>query len=156
DTVAWKINGDELHTVSFVAGAKDLLNPVPLQNGDPDEMIPFFAAPVPGGKAGDAQLNPQVAFPTRAPGAPVETYSGPAKFVSSGILAKQPPMPGAPLNDTFSVTFDKPGTYKYVCLIHLDTMRGVVEVLPSDTRDVPDQAAIDARAKTEIVALTAL
>src|SRR5438105_1837563 len=49
DTVTWKINSDEIHTVSFTAGMKEIVNPVPLQNGDSDEMIPWINVPLPGG-----------------------------------------------------------------------------------------------------------
>ena len=59
DTVAWKINSDEAHSVTFLSG------------GD----FPEFAVPVPGGGPGELMLNPQAAFPTRPPGAPAATPS---------------------------------------------------------------------------------
>jgi len=100
-------------------------------------------------------LNPQVAFPTRHPGEPVETYSGTGYF-NSGLLSKMPPEPGVPPNDTFSLTFDTPGTFPYLSLVAADRMIGTVEVVPADATDVPDQAAIDARASAESVALLGL
>lgn len=51
DTVTWKINTDEIHTVSFLSGAP----------------VPGIDAPIPGGGPGDLMLNPQIAFPTRGP-----------------------------------------------------------------------------------------
>src|SRR2546421_10741710 len=96
DTVTWNINGDELHSVSFTQNAD--FPPFPASSqapiGKPGERIPTFAVPLPGGGPTDLMLNPLLGFPTRAPGAPVETYSG-FGFASSGLLQKQTP-PGAP------------------------------------------------------------
>ena len=131
ETVTWKQNGDEIHTVTFTGGAP----------------LPGIEVPVPDGGPGEMMLNPQLAFPTRMPGAPVESYDG-TGFISSGILSPQPPEPGAPPNDTFSVTFTEPGVYEYVCALHPE-MRGVVEVLPAEA-EVPSQADLDAQAEAEM------
>jgi plastocyanin len=151
DTVTWRINADELHTTSFVKGVTQW-GPIAIQFplGAPGEMIPGFAAPIPGGPPEAIQFHPQVAFPTRAPGAPMETYSGIGNFVSSGVLARQPVAPGAPPNEVFSARFDTPGMYMYVCLVHPDRMIGWVEVAPADALNVPDQAAIEVQANAEI------
>jgi plastocyanin len=154
DTVSWKINSGEIHTVSFYQGvpASALTTPVPLKDGDPGDVIPYFVADPAGLKPGtDVKVNPQVVFPTRAPGAPVETYQA-GKLISSGIMSKNPPAPNQPANDTFQLTFSSPGTYKYVCLIHLLPMGGTVEVVPASA-DVPDQAAVTAQAQKESKAL---
>lgn len=45
---------------------------------------------------------------------------GPATFASSSILAGE--------GQTYSVTFDTPGTYQYDCEIHGDAMTGTVVV----------------------------
>ena len=84
----------------------------------------------------------------------MEKYDG-TGFVSSGIMKKRPP-PGATPNLTFAVTFDKPGTYPFLCLVHPDRMRGSVEVVSASATDVPDQAQIDAQAKAESAPLLAL
>lgn len=131
DTVQWKVGGDELHTVSFNPPAS-AMNPV---------------VPIPGGGPTDFMVPPELGFPTRAPGAPVETFSG-TGYANSGILGKQPPAPGAPPNDTFALTFDKPGTYQFVCLIH-PYMDGVVVVEPATDSTVPSQADIDAQIKAQ-------
>ena len=123
--------------------------------GGPGDLIPtFYARWTPGGAAEDSTIHPQVFFPTRAEGAPVEKYSG-TGFVSSGIMKKRPP-PGATPNLTFSVTFDKPGMYPFLCLVHPDRMRGTVEVVSASTTDVPAQAQIDAQAQVESAPLLAL
>src|SRR5262249_76788 len=151
DTVTWKINGDELHTVASTQGAP--LPPFPATRqapgGKPGEVIPTFAVPVPGGGPSDLMVNPLIGFASRPPGAPVETYSG-NTFVSSGLLQKRTP-PGAPPNDTMSVVFDTPGTYSYLCLIHTDRMFGTIEVVGTD-EDADNQDSVSARARAEIAA----
>jgi plastocyanin len=65
--------------------------------------------------------------------------------------------PGTPPIQAFSVNFDTPGTFQYVCLLHQEFgMRGTVEVAPATATDVPNQAEIDARAQQELSALQAL
>ena len=57
-------------------------------------------------------------------------------------------MAPAPPNDTFTLTFDTPGTYEYVCLLH-PPMRATITVVPNTVADVPSQADIDALAADE-------
>jgi len=70
-------------------------------------------------------VGPQFAFPS-----PGTTYDG-RGVAHSGFLVK-----GAGPNATWSLTFTRPGTYRYVCLIHYvpgspaASMGGVVQVLP--------------------------
>lgn len=140
DTVTWKLNTDEIHTVSFVRGTPA------------EEQL--FGVPLPGGAAGELMVNPRVAFPTRMPGAPVETYSGEG-FVSSGILSNEAPAPDAPPNDTFALTFDTPGTYTYICLVHEEYMTGTVVVEEATATDVPSPEEVLAEAEAEIAPLLA-
>jgi len=135
DTVTWKLNADEIHTVSFLSGAP----------------TPRFERPIPDAGPTDFMLNPQAAFPTRAPGAPAETYSG-TGFASSGTMSDVPPAPGAPPNNEFSLIFDTPGTYDFVCIIHPFQI-GTIEVLASNAQDVPSQADIDAQAEAQLAPL---
>ncbi|MFQ5813961.1 MAG: hypothetical protein ACE5I2_12375, partial [Anaerolineae bacterium] len=137
DTVTWKLDSDEVHTVTFLSGGEE----------------PEVAIPVPGGGPTDLMFDPQVAFPTRGPGAPVETYSGTGYF-NAGLMSKEPAGPDAPPNDTFTLTFDTPGTYEYVCLLH-PFMRGEVVVEPATATDVPSQAELDATAEAELAPLMA-
>ena len=94
--------------------------------------------------------NPQVAFPTRLPGAGVESYDG-AGFFTSGIISEIPQgPPGTPPNDRITLTFAQAGTFNYLCLIHPGNMTGTVEVLAADAPVVaPSQGDIDAQAKQE-------
>jgi plastocyanin len=154
DTVTWRMNDDDLHTVTFAAGTRVDPQAGGVQDplGPGGSLIPALVVPRPGGGPGEAMLNPQVAFATRAPGAPVETYSG-SSYANSGILSKLPAEPGAPPNDTFSLRFDTPGNFPYVSIILADRMVGTIQVVPAGTPEVPDQAAIDAAARTEMAAL---
>jgi plastocyanin len=163
DTVTWKINADEIHTVTFARGAPPQPNWVQWPLGPGGDLAPPFAIPLPDNNPptgttqdpGKYMLNPQVGFPTRFPGAPQEIYSG-NSYINSGIMSKVPLAPDAPLLDTLSITFDTPGTYTYACIIHVDRMWGTVEVLPADATSVPDQAAIDAQAQAELAPLLSL
>ena len=113
DTVTWKIDSDEIHTVTFLPeGAR----------------VPEFFSSIPGEEPGNFMMNPQVAFPTRLPGAGVESYDG-AGFFTSGILSEIPQgPPGTPPNDRITLTFAQAGTFNYLCLIHSGNMTGTVEV----------------------------
>jgi len=149
DTLVWKIDSDEIHTVSFLSGSDR----------------PDFAIPVPGGGPKDFMLNPQVAFPSRAFAASVEVYSG-SGYHNSGIMYKESPSPKSPTNDTFSLTFDTPGSYEYVDLRH-PLMKGTVTVqeainpasIPEELAglipQIPTQAEMDSQGRQELSLLLA-
>jgi plastocyanin len=137
DTVVWKLNSDEAHTVTF--------NP-------PAEAFQVVG-PVPGGKPEELMILPEVGFPTRMPGAPVEVYNG-ATFASSGMLSHEPGGPDAPPNDTFALTFDQPGVYPYLDLLHA-YQTGIIIVEPATATDVPSQADIDAQVQAQLAPLSA-
>ena len=52
----------------------------------------------------------------------VEKTSGPGPTFSSG------PQGGMMQGDTFAQSFDRPGTYEYVCRVHAPGMAGTIEV----------------------------
>jgi hypothetical protein len=91
DTITWKIESDEVHTVSFIRGVKPQEATIEDPLGGPGDLIPaFYARWMPGGAAEDSTIHPQVFFPTRAADAPMEKYSG-TGFVSL-IMKKRPPL----------------------------------------------------------------
>jgi plastocyanin len=156
DTLVWKFNGDEphhRHTVTFTGGK--FPGPfVVASGGGPGEVVPTRNVLVPGGPAGQRMFNPVALWPTRPAGAPVETYDG-GTYVNSGHMLKRPLAPGVPAVETFSLTFTKPGTYRYYCVFH-PHMQGVVEVLPATATDVMGQADLDRMAEAETKHLLAV
>lgn len=154
DTITWRQNGDSTHTVSFVLGPF----PGPTVSsafGQPGTILPPGQIPVPG-RPGLTQSNPPAFFPWPGPEVFGSTYSG-DYFVSSGRLLGIPPAPVVEPRDTFSLTFDTPGTFPYTCLVHpTEGMAGTVVVLDASATDVPTQAEIDAIAEAEIASLSAL
>jgi plastocyanin len=131
DTVTWTIASDEPHTVTMLG----------------TEPLPGLAVLVPNSTAGELMVNPKLAFPTRPPNAPVESYDG-TQYLNSGMMSKLPAAPDQPPNDKFSATFTKPGLYKYVCALHGLQMTALVDVKEASV-DVPSQEQIDAQVKLE-------
>jgi plastocyanin len=150
DTLTWRSESDLDHVVGFTQGSTP---PGPLisnASAAPGEVIPAANRPVPG-RPGATMINPTRGFPNVESGA---TYSG-STFVSSGRLQKDRDWAGVPVPDTFSLTFDTPGTYPYLCLVHTEVMFGNVEVVAASATDVPSQPEIDAVAQAEIGLLLA-
>ena len=83
-------------------------------------------------------VEPQAAGPTNLVFNPVvlapsggDTYFG-SGFFNSGFLLGRDGPPGAPTS--YSLTFDTPGTFDYICLVHGPLMTGTITVsagLPS-------------------------
>jgi plastocyanin len=114
DTVTFT-NRDEtdVHTVTF--------GPEALRT----QIEKDFAAP----QGSQILLHPLGAFPSEPPGTPTPQYDGANHgdgYLNSGILAP----PGSPASagpQSFQVTFTKPGTYQYECVIH-EHMDGTIVV----------------------------
>jgi LPXTG-motif cell wall-anchored protein len=108
DTVEWDANnGGTPHTASFVSGGKDpdLILPEPQPNGPPKLVI-----------------NPAVLLPSGG-----NTYSGSGFFNSGFINGTMDPAPGP---RTYSLTFDKEGTYPFMCILHDQmAMEGTIKVV---------------------------
>jgi plastocyanin len=107
DTVHWKLNSNEIHTVTFGYDENAEL---------PEAIVPAAAFGFPADPS-PLILNPAIANPSIPAGG--EYTGGPA---SSGLMS---PEGGA---QEFSLTFPEPGTYLYVCLIHGWEMSGYVVV----------------------------
>src|SRR5690606_663332 len=97
DTVTWNNDTFVPHTVTFVPE---------------DEEAPGFAVPE-FGNAGPPTivLNPEVLFPVNAD----PDFSGTA-YVNSGFFGAGPESTAPP---QFSLTFDKPGSYLFICVLHI-------------------------------------
>lgn len=111
DTVTWRNPTPVPHTVTFNFAA----------SGPPG--VPPFLLPEP--QAGGPPLlvlDPKVFFPSSGP----RTFDG-TGYVNSGIIGTGEEAAGGP---SFSLTFTKPGTYNYICVLHADQgMAGVIEVV---------------------------
>jgi len=153
DTITWKQNSDAPHTVSFLEGpvpgpAGDSLFTEPGIASQPPPVIPIADQP------GVNQATPLTLYPY-PPGVDGSVFSG-GSFVSSGRFLGVPPTPGVVPITSFSLTFDKPGVYTYVCLTHVANMSGSVLVEPASSTNVPTPAEIDALAQQQIAGLRAL
>jgi plastocyanin len=121
DTVLWKQNTHEIHTVTFLAGA-DL---PPLLVPTPDGFTP----------AG-LMLNPQAAFPS----APANGMYDGKTYANSGVMSTDPDNP-----TQFSLTFTQQGTFNYLCLVHGKMMSGTV-VVEAPSANIPSPATVSKQA----------
>jgi plastocyanin len=111
DTVEWTRDDVEMpHTVTFLSGGKE-----------PD---PFLVEPQQMGPP-KFVLNPAVQMPAGG-----KVYSGKGYFNSGTIWGTMVPLPGP---NSYALTFDTPGSYKYLCVFHdYMGMKGQVTVLPKN------------------------
>jgi plastocyanin len=128
DTVTWKRNTNEIHTVTFLGNVYSSL---------PDLLVPL---PLPGAPAGAMMINPLAGFPS---GPTNGMYNG-KDFVNSGIFGADPGMVSS-----FSLTFTAQGTFSYVCFVHGVEMSGTIVVDASTIRE-PSPADVSAKAKWDI------
>ena len=145
DTVTWKMNTEgDPHSIIFTdQPPEDDVIPVPGEGGSRGDTL--FG----GGGPGPSMLNPKILFPTRDEGTRSEVWRG-SGYITSGIMfpkLQQPP--DIPLIDSFSLNFDRPGVYPYVCGMH-DFHKGVIVVEEATAEDVPEQDEIDRIARKEI------
>jgi plastocyanin len=128
DTVLWKVNTHEIHTVTFLAGTPEplLIVPVPL----PPPVLP-----------GTLMINPQVAFPTAPAGG---MYDG-STYANSGVMSTDPGNP-----TQFSLTFTQTGKFMYECIVHGMMMSGSIVVV-DPSRRIPSPAAVSFQAKKTMI-----
>lgn len=144
DTVTWKMNTEgDPHSIIFTdQPPEDDVIPVPREGGRGDLLYS-------SGGPGPSMLNPKILYPSREDGTRAEVWRG-SGYVTSGIMfpkLQQPPE--IPLIETFSLRFDRPGVYPYVCGMH-DFHKGVIVVEEATAEDVPEQDEIDRVALKEI------
>jgi plastocyanin len=111
DAVEWTRGDVETpHTVTFLSGGKEpeLVLVEPQQKGPPKFV-----------------LNPMVLAPAGG-----KVYSGKDYFNSGFIWGIMVPLPGP---RGYNLTFDTPGTYNYICILHdYMGMKGQITVLPKN------------------------
>jgi plastocyanin len=119
DSVTWKANGAEFHTVTFFDGGAPQGSIPPLNPADPTQVTPQ------GG-----------------------TTMG-AGYFNSGLLTTLPDsgaLQPAPVFKTYTLTFPDAGTFTYYCLVHGIMMRGIVHVQPAGTAYPESQSDLNAEA----------
>jgi plastocyanin len=124
DTVLWKQNTHEIHTVTFLAGTP----------------IPDLLVPAPAGLISPLMLNPEAAFPV----APANGEYDGSTYANSGIMSTDPGQP-----TQFSLTFKQQGTFEYLCLVHGMMMSGTV-VVEAPSVNIPSPAVVAAQAQKTI------
>ena len=133
DTVTWRINTEgDAHTVTFT--------------DDPEGLDDSVRRP--GGEAWEWIINPAVALPTREAGEPLEGYSG-SGYRNSGTFWPFPMHPDVSSFESFSMKFDTPGAFGYLCAFH-KFQRGTVIVEPETVEGLPTQKEIDSEAARQI------
>ena len=131
DTVLWKRNANEIHTVTFLGSMP---------------KAPALLVPMPNAPQGAMMINPMAGFPAMSKDG---AYDGTA-YANSGIMG-----PDQGQSSQFSLTFTRAGSYQYTCVVHgVEDMTGTV-VVDDASMSVPTQAQDDAQAKTEMAALMA-
>jgi plastocyanin len=138
DSVVWNAPSgapQEPHTVTFVLDSKTMTTsdtPFAVSNSTNFMSLPPGANSQPTTILGKNGMNTIVASNARAysptiidstgkvrmaPPNAIFTLMGNEKYVNSGWIApKGSPFPGS--SDTFSLTFQKAGTYPYLCILH--------------------------------------
>jgi plastocyanin len=124
DTVHWKRNTNEIHTVTFLAGTP----------------LPPINVPAPSGLPSPLMRNPLLAFPA----APANGRYDGTTYVNSGIFGTDPTIYQGV--QSFDLTFTKPGVYNYVCGVHGVRMSGRIIVVDR-RRSVPSPQQVQVQAR---------
>lgn len=124
DTVHWQRNANDIHTVTFLAGTP----------------LPDFNVPAPPGLPSPLMRNPLITFPK----APTHGRYDGTTFATSGIFG--PDGEEQFQVDSFDLTFTRPGTYNYVCVVHGARMSGQITVV-GHHRHVPSPREIERHAR---------
>jgi plastocyanin len=124
DTIEWTAHGFEGHTITFGDTDDILFNVGPYLQPDPDDPEQVI-------------FNPTIALRSEKQG----THDGDETFINSGFI-------GVPAEAKYSLTFNEPGLYTYLCLVHPFTMTGTVTVDPAGAQ-VESPETIAARGASE-------
>jgi hypothetical protein len=79
----------------------------------------------PGVTPPDPTAEPRLVAINRAPARPSAIYDG-VSYFSSGQIGGEPP---SPRGIAWMLTFDTPGTFEYICLLHAPWMKGEITVV---------------------------
>jgi len=131
DTVGWYVDHGIPHTVTFPVPGAAPPEFVLIQLPDGTILSPADAGPPPPPPTGppDPALMPRlVVGPGGVQVRPSPFYDG-VSLYNSGLIGEHPLAP--PLPKTWALTFDTPGEYEYLCLLHSSVgMTGKIIVRP--------------------------
>jgi plastocyanin len=122
DTIHWIQNSNEIHTVTFLAGA---------------DIVDFpLIVPAVAGAPAVLMFNPVDVFPD----SPIDGMYDGTTFVNSGLMG----LAEGQVKE-FSLTFTEEGEFDYICLVHGEIMTGKIIVVPDDEQiKSPNQVAAQA------------
>lgn len=126
DSITWKINSHEIHTVTFLA----------------DQALEGFVIPAPQGMISPLQINSNAIFPA----VPANGLYDGSTFVNSGIMSQDPGFV-----KTLTLTFTQQGQFAYVCYVHGQLMSGEVDVVGANVA-IPNPGQVTARGRAELAA----
>ncbi len=130
DTVVWYNDAPVApHTVTFPAAGGSLPDLIVPTLPDGTVLTPemMASAPPPSGPPDPSQLPRLLIGPGGLPAMPSAAYDGVSLF-NSGVFGDDVP----PAGNAWALTFDTPGTYEYICVLHAELpMKGTISVLPS-------------------------
>jgi plastocyanin len=129
DSITWKVNSHEIHTVTFLAG----------------QALEPMVIPAPAGMISPLQINPKAVFPA----IPANGQYNGLTYANSGLMSIDPGF-----TRTFTLTFTRQGVFPYVCYVHGQIMSGEVDVVASGVT-VPTPAQVYAKGKVELSAARA-
>jgi plastocyanin len=98
DTVVFSQTTNEIHTVTFLGGAVTQIPPL---------LIPY--------SGGGLQVNPIAGFPSQPSGGAF----APNTYINSGVMTGV---------QQWNISFPAQGTFTYVCIVHGQSMGGVIRV----------------------------
>ncbi len=125
DSITWKANAHEIHTVTFLAG----------------QTLEDLIIPAPSGMASPFQINPKAGFATPTNG----QYDG-STYMNSGIMSTDPGFV-----TSFTLTFTHSGSFSYVCYVHGMMMSGQINVVANSVA-VASPAQVAAQGQAQIQA----
>ncbi len=133
DTVVWYVDHVQPHTVTFMpvnASPPDFVL-IQLPDGRTIPPPPPDAPPPPEFLAAlaDPENAPRLVFGSGALRTSDPVHDGRSLY-SSGMIGEHPYL-AIPMEKSWGLTFNTPGTYEYACMLHEPVgMKGVVTVLP--------------------------
>ncbi len=134
DSIVWYTDHPMPHTVTFPASGADepefILIQLPdgreLPAPEPGQPMPPELAMILAEAGGPPRL---VIGPGGIPVRPAPTYDG-VSFYNSGIIGDHPGLQ-VPTEQVWMLTFDRPGVYDYMCVLHdPQGMEGTITVIP--------------------------